>query len=145
MSVIYRQAICEDLNEIYKIELACFKQPWSLESLRGDICDNELSLYIVAEVDGIAAGYCGIHVIYNEGHILNVAVHPEYRKRGIGRGLLETVFMQTRLPFYTLEVRVSNEDAIGLYTKLGFVTLGRRPRYYGNEDALIMWKGKNAP
>ena len=145
MSVIYRQAICDDLNEIYKIELACFKQPWSLESLRDDICDNELSHYIVAEVDGIAAGYCGIHVIYNEGHILNVAVHPEYRKRGVGRGLLETVFMQTGLPFYTLEVRVSNEDAIGLYTKLGFVTLGRRPRYYGNEDALIMWKGKNAP
>lgn len=145
MSVIYRQAICDDLNEIYKIELACFKQPWSLESLRDDICDNELSHYIVAEVDGIAAGYCGIHVIYNEGHILNVGVHPEYRKRGVGRGLLETVFMQTGLPFYTLEVRVSNEDAIGLYTKLGFVTLGRRPRYYGNEDALIMWKGKNAP
>ena len=145
MSVIYRQAICDDLNEIYKIELACFKQPWSLESLRDDICDNELSHYIVAEVDGIAAGYCGIHVIYNEGHILNVAVHPEYRNRGVGRGLLEAVFMQTGLPFYTLEVRVSNKDAIGLYTKLGFVTLGRRPRYYGNEDALIMWKGKNAP
>ncbi len=145
MSVIYRQAICEDLNNIYKIELACFKQPWSLESLRSDICDNEFSYYIVAEVDGVAAGYCGIHIIYNEGHILNVAVLPEYRKRGVGRGLLETIFMQTGLPYYTLEVRVSNEDAIGLYTKLGFITLGKRPRYYGNEDALIMWKGKNAP
>jgi ribosomal-protein-alanine N-acetyltransferase len=145
MSVIYRQAVCEDLNYIYKIELACFKQPWSLESLRCDICDNEFSYYIVAEVDGFISGYCGIHIIYNEGHIMNVAVLPDFRKQGIGRGLLETVFMQTGLPFYTLEVRVSNDDAISLYKTLGFVMLGKRPRYYGDEDALIMWKGKNAP
>jgi ribosomal-protein-alanine N-acetyltransferase len=145
MSMIYRQAICEDLNDIYKIELACFKQPWSLESLHNDICENEFAHYIVAEADGIIAGYCGIHIIFNEGHIMNVAVLPQYRKQGIGRGLLETVFMQTGLPFYTLEVRVSNDDAINLYTKMGFATFGKRPRYYGNEDALIMWKGKNAP
>lgn len=145
MMVTYRQATCQDLEDIYQIELACFKQPWSLESLRSDICENEFSYYIVAEANDNMAGYCGIHMIYNEGHIMNVAVLPEYRKRGIGRGLLETVFLQTGLPFYTLEVRVSNDEAISLYSKLGFVTLGRRPRYYGNEDALIMWKGKNAP
>ncbi len=145
MSVIYRKAAVGDLEAIYHIETTCFKLPWSYESLRSDICDNELAYYIVAEADGIVAGYCGVHIIYNEGHIMNVAVLPEYRRRGIGQGLLETLFTQTRLPFFTLEVRVSNESAISLYRKFGFVPLGRRPKYYGDEDALIMWKGKNAP
>ncbi len=145
MSVTYRQVNCEDIENIYKIELACFNKPWSLESIRTDICGNEFSLYIIAEADGHAAGYCGVHVIFNEGHIMNVAVLPEYRKRGIGRGLLETIFMQTGLPYYTLEVRISNDDAVRLYDKLGFATVGIRPKYYGNEDALIMWKGKNTP
>lgn len=142
MSVIVRQAGCEDLSDIYKIELACFSQPWSMESLYTDICENEFSYYVVAEVDHVISGYCGVHIIYDEGHIMNVAVLPEYRKRGIGRNLLETVFTQSALPLYTLEVRVSNSDAISLYKSMGFSSYGKRPRYYGNEDALIMWRGK---
>ncbi len=145
MSVVFRRAHCEDISHIHNIEIVCFKQPWSFDSFYNDICENAYSFYVVAEDNGIMAGYCGVHIIDNEGHILNVAVLPEFRKRGIGCGLLETLFIKTGLPFYTLEVRVSNEEAISLYTKLGFVTHGKRPRYYGNEDALIMWKGKNAP
>ncbi len=145
MSVVYRQATEQDIGGIYKVETACFKQPWSLESIYTDILENDLSCYIVAEESGSIAGYCGVHIIYGEGHITNVAVLPEYRKRGIGRGLLEAMFHETGLEYYTLEVRVSNESAINLYKSMGFLTFGRRPRYYGDEDALIMWKGKIAP
>lgn len=143
MSVIYRQAVRDDLDGVCKIERACFTQPWSMESLRDDIYVNELSHYIVAEADGALAGYCGVHIIGDEGHITNIAVLPAYRMRGIGQGLLETLFMQTGLTYYTLEVRVSNDPAINLYAKLGFSSFGRRPRYYGDEDALIMWRGKS--
>ena len=143
MSVVYREAVREDIGDIYKVETACFKQPWSLESLYTDILENELSCYLVAEEEGVITGYCGVHIIIDEGHITNVAVLPEYRQRGIGRGLLETMLEQTGLESYTLEVRVSNATAIKLYQSMGFVAFGKRPRYYGNEDALIMWKGKS--
>lgn len=142
MSVIYREAVCEDLKGIYKVELACFKKPWSLGSLYTDICENEIAYYMVAEEEDVIVGYCGIHIIYNEGHIMNVAVMSEYRRQGIGCGLLEMMFTKTKLPFYTLEVRESNDSAIHLYEKLGFIAFGKRPKYYGDEDALIMWKGK---
>ncbi len=139
MSVIYRKAERRDIGSIFKIEQMCFKQPWSFESLYFDICENDISYYIVAETDGLTAGYCSVHLIGDEGHIMNVAVRPEYRKRGIGQGLLEAMTAQTGLSRYTLEVRESNEAAIRLYQKLGFVIFGKRPRYYGDEDALIMW------
>ena len=142
MSIIYRQADRKDVAQIFSIETACFSQPWSLESLQGDICENDLAYYIVAEEDGVIVGYCGIHIISDEGHIMNVAVSPENRSRGIGRGLIETLMVQTGLDYYTLEVRASNETAIRLYNKMGFSVFGRRPKYYGDEDALIMWKGK---
>ena len=142
MNVILRRAAAGDIGDIYKVETACFKQPWSLESIYTDILENDLSHYIVAEADGVIAGYCGVHMIFDEGHITNVAVLPEYRKRGIGRELLETMMAQTGLDDYTLEVRESNEAAIRLYQSMGFKTFGKRPKYYGDEDALIMWKGK---
>ncbi len=145
MSLICRPALKKDIGDIYIVETACFKQPWSLESICTDILENELSRYIVAEEDGIIAGYCGVHMIYEEGHITNVAVLPEYRKRGIGRALLEAMMAQTGLECYTLEVRESNSEAIRLYQRMGFKVFGKRPKYYGDEDALIMWKGKIAP
>ena len=145
MNVIYRKALREDIGDIYKVERACFKQPWTLDSIYTDILENDLSHYIVAEADGIIAGYCGVHIIFDEGHITNVAVLPEYRNRGIGRELLETMMTQTGLDYYTLEVRESIAAAIQLYTGMGFKTFGKRPKYYGDEDALIMWKGKTAP
>ena len=145
MKITYRQASSKDLTDIYQIELACFSRPWSYGSLQSDLCENELALYFVAEADGTIVGYCGIHTMYDEGHIMNVAVNPEYRRRGIGRGLLHTAFRQTGMKYYTLEVRITNHDAVSLYRQLGFEILGKRPKYYGDEDALIMWKGKNAP
>ena len=145
MSVIYRKATAKDVSDIYKIELACFSKPWSFASLYMDICINKLALYIVAQMEDEIIGYCGVHTIFDEGHIMNVAVLPDFRRLGIGEGLITTVISLTGLCFYTLEVRESNQGAINLYNRLGFEIVGKRPNYYGDEDALIMWKGKNAP
>jgi len=82
-------------------------------------------------------------VIFDEGHITTLAVHPSYRRQGIGEQLLWHLFDETRrrgLVRLTLEVRVSNRAAQNLYQKYGFHVEGRRLRYYGDgEDALILW------
>lgn len=145
MSVIYRKATAKDVTDIHKIEQACFSKPWSFASLYMDICVNKLSLYIVAQSGDELLGYCGVHTIFDEGHIMNVAVLPGFRRCGIGEGLITTIISLTGLGYYTLEVRKSNQGAIKLYNRLGFEIVGTRPHYYGDEDALIMCKGKNAP
>jgi ribosomal-protein-alanine N-acetyltransferase len=137
-----RLADCADAPAIYDIETASFKTPWSYESIRADVCLNENAYYFVAEEDGNIVGFCGIHAVLDEGHIMNVAVKPEYRGRGVGEALLRTMIAQTDLEAYTLEVRVSNRAAISLYKRLDFETVGIRPEYYIDEDALIMWRRK---
>ncbi|NJN66156.1 MAG: ribosomal protein S18-alanine N-acetyltransferase [Chloroflexaceae bacterium] len=88
-------------------------------------------------------GYAGIAVAVDEGHITTVAVHPSYRRRGIGELLLNGLIdlaVEMHAAMLTLEVRVSNLAAQNLYLKYGFVPTAQRPRYYDNgEDALIMW------
>ena len=91
-------------------------------------------------------GYFGFQVILEEGHIMNLAVHADYRRRGLGELLLLDLYEQARsrgVVHLTLEVRASNLAAQGLYQKYGFQVEGRRLRYYGDgEDALIMWTGR---
>ena len=141
----YRLASFDDASAIHAIETVSFKTPWSFESIQSDICMNEYAYYFVAEADGNIVGFCGVHIVLDEGHIMNVAVLPEYRGRGIGESLLLTMMSYTNLNYYTLEVRVSNKSAISLYKRLGFLTAGKRPNYYIDEDALIMWCDKTAP
>ena len=91
-------------------------------------------------------GYVGMWVILDEGHITNLAVDPAYRRKGIGRALLEHLITEGKkrgVRFLTLEVRSSNLVAQQLYRKLGFYEAGVRPGYYqdNQEDAIIMWKG----
>lgn len=145
MNTVYRLAKARDISDIYKVETACFSRPWSYVSLYADLTTNESARYIVAEADGNIIGYCSVHTVMDEGHIMNVAVLPSCRRSGIGESLLQTMFALTGHKSYTLEVRMSNFGAVRLYQRLGFVILGRRPKYYGEEDALIMWKGQSAP
>lgn len=144
-----------DVEEVLAIERATFRFPWSWQAF-----DSELALpYTVWRVARPAGrgrgdrnrldpvvGYAGLQVILDEGHIMNVAVHPDYRRRGIGELLLLDLYDQTRARAvlrFTLEVRASNLAAQALYTKYGFRVEGRRVRYYGDgEDALIMWTGR---
>ncbi len=144
--LMIRQAKGEDARQIAEVEKACFSTPWSYESLNHDITENPRALYMTAEAGGKLCGYVGLWKIIDEGHITNVAVLPEYRRRHIARELLEALFASAEkqgIERFTLEVRAGNEAAKKLYAGLGFLEAGIRKAYYedNGEDALIMWKG----
>ena len=143
---IIRQAKGEDARQIAEVEKACFSTPWSYESLKHDITENQRALYMTAEAGGKICGYAGLWKIIDEGHITNVAVSPEYRRKHIARSLLEALFASAAkqgIERFTLEVRAGNEAAKKLYGGFGFLEAGLRKGYYedNGEDALIMWKG----
>ena len=145
--LVIRQAEERDIAAIETLEQQCFAVPWTYDSLYHDVMHNKLAFYIVAEADGVLCGYVGIWKIVDEGHITNVAVAPDYRRRHIARAMLEVLIEtcgQSGITSYTLEVRVGNAAARKLYEGLGFADAGVRKGYYedNGEDALIMWKGK---
>ncbi|MEG1931146.1 MAG: ribosomal protein S18-alanine N-acetyltransferase [Anaerovorax sp.] len=140
-----KQAERDHIDQLAQLDKLCFAQPWSRASFQKEIEENQLALYLVAEIDGETVGYAGLWKVGDEGHITNVAVHPHYRKRGIGKALMAVLVDFTEkqgVNFYTLEVRASNEKAIGLYKQFGFEAAGLRKKYYGDnqEDAIIMNK-----
>jgi ribosomal-protein-alanine N-acetyltransferase len=135
----------EHIDSILKIDALSFPTPWSRESFEREIEINKFARYVVAKKDGIIIGYAGIWLILDEGHITNIAVHPEYRGIGAGNLLLEALIEMCKIELVTsitLEVRRSNLVAQKLYIKYGFVEQGVRKGYYGDnkEDAVIMWK-----
>ena len=143
MRVRIEPMTAEHLDEVAELERLCFTDPWS-RNLLAETLKNDLSAYLVALDDaGRVAGYAGLTVVLDEGYIDNIAVRPEYRRRGVAAQLLE-VFLNfaqgNRLAFLTLEVRASNYAAIALYGSRGFRAVGRRKNYYEHppEDALIM-------
>ena len=147
-SVAFRQMREEDLNQIMEIEKKSFATPWTYDAFYNELHTNQFAHYVVAEVDQEIIGYCGLWVIIDEGHITNIAILPEYRGNGLGEKLLLAVIDTARelgAETLTLEVRVSNDVAKGLYRKLGFQDGGIRKSYYTDnyEDALVMWVNIN--
>ncbi|NLY89855.1 MAG: ribosomal protein S18-alanine N-acetyltransferase [Firmicutes bacterium] len=145
MAVAVEPMQLEDLPEILVIEKLSFPVPWSKQAFLYELLNNEYALYLVARENHEVCGYIGMWRIIDEGHITNLAVHPAYRRRGIGRLLLKALIQKGKkhgLRRLTLEVRRSNLAAQRLYMEFGFVQVGVRPRYYqdNQEDALIMWK-----
>lgn len=144
MDIEYRLAGCADADGVYFVEAHCFRVPWSHDAIQFDLCFNPDAVYAAALCAGHVIGFTGMHVVCDEGHIMNMAVLEEYRRQGIGRRLMETLFSRApeTVRSYTLEVRRSNEAAQRLYTQLGFYSVGCRRGYYTNptEDALIMWR-----
>lgn len=143
-NLIIRRLEQSDIEPLSKIEEAAFSMPWSPQDF-ADLLKRDYCLYLVAEVDGRVAGSAGMTDICHEGSIDNVVVAEEYRGQGIAQKLLEELFKIGEgrgIQAYTLEVRVSNQIAIHIYEKAGFVSEGIRPRFYEKptEDALIMWK-----
>ena len=133
----------EHINSIAELEKICFSQFWSVDSLLEAFGSG--TKFFVAVKNKEVLGYIGISCILDEGYITNIAVFPEYRNQGVGTALLNRVFSlasDSGLSFVSLEVRVSNLNAISLYEKLGFKTEGRRKNFYDKpkEDALIMTK-----
>jgi ribosomal-protein-alanine N-acetyltransferase len=130
--------------QIAQLEKRCFSDPWSENSIRSELT-GRLSLWVVALDGDTVAGYIGSQSVLGESDMMNVAVAPEYRRRGIAQALiLELIrrLSQQGNRSLMLEVRASNIPAITLYHKLGFAQVGRRPNYYRNpkEDALILRK-----
>lgn len=132
------------IPEIAELETMCFADPWSHNSIASELT-NPLSLWLIAMEEERVVGYIGSQTVMGETDMMNVAVHPEYRRNGIARALIEALVLalkQRGSCSLTLEVRSSNIAAIALYESIGFTEAGRRRNYYRNprEDALILRK-----
>ena len=132
------------VEQIADLERMCFSDPWSIHSISSEL-SNPLSLWVVAMDGQCLAGYVGSQSVMGWADMMNLAVHPDYRRMGVAENLIAQIISQLKekeVTCLTLEVRASNVPAISLYTKLGFIEVGRRPGYYYNpkEDALILRK-----
>lgn len=145
MRAIIRRAEERDIAAIAELDKLCFSISWSQNAYEQEIKWNDLALYLVAEEQDRIIGFAGLWAILEEGHVTNVAVHPDYRRRGLGEMLvakLIAISEEKGIQQHSLEVRPSNRDAIALYHKFDFQEMGRRKSYYEDtgEDALIMWR-----
>ena len=138
----------EDLDSVMSIDGLSFSMPWPASAYRHELSNNPAAELWVAEkklpIDGDKViGMIVVWLILDEAHIATLAVHPEFRGKGIGSQLLEAALIEARnkgAREALLEVRASNHIAQALYKDYGFEVVHRRPRYYrdNNEDALLM-------
>ncbi|WP_291547581.1 ribosomal protein S18-alanine N-acetyltransferase [Clostridium sp. HMP27] len=140
-----RVADLEDIFSIYEISTLCFPISWSITSIKGELTSNTHARYVVAVENDIVVGFAGLWIIVDEGHVTNIAVHPDFRRKGIGTLLMDKLMFISKnenLIGLTLEVRKSNLSAQNLYKQFGFIEEGVRRNYYSDngEDAIIMWK-----
>ncbi len=154
MQLIYKQMCKEHLRAVSQIERECFSHPWS-EAAFYDELENPMSLTVVAlyadsseetsSLEQTVAGFVNARILSNEVYINNIAVSENFRRKGIGKGLLtllEKIAESKKAAFITLEVRESNLPAISLYTSLGYLTVGKRKKFYRDpiESAVLMTK-----
>ena len=134
----------EHVPQVAQLEKLCFADPWSEMSIASEL--QSIWSYWVVALDGDQiVGYVGSQSSVDETDIMNIAVHPDYRRQGIGRDLvlaLAEALQKKGIRGLMLEVRQSNAPAIALYEQLGFQQVGMRPNYYRNpkENALILRK-----
>lgn len=134
----------EYVEQVANLEALCFSDPWSLRSITAEL-SNPLSFWLIAVSDDRVIGYIGSQSVMGESDMMNVAVDPVWRRRGVAEALINELINGLRIRnnhCLTLEVRVSNDAAVRLYNKLGFIKVGLRKNYYHNpkEDALILRK-----
>ncbi len=130
------------IDEIASLEKECFSSPWSEDGLKSELTNN-FARFFVAFCDNKIAGYIGSHNVLGEVYITNVAVFSEFRRKGVGKALVEYLvdaMKSENADFVTLEVRKSNSSAISLYEKCGFQKVGERRSFYEKplEDAILM-------
>lgn len=143
MNPFVRRMKLEDIPAVHEIDMLSFSLPWSERSFSFELTENPVSRGWVAEVDRKIAAMLVLWFIIDEAHIATIAVHPDFRRQGIGEKILLHALRKVqeegaRRAF--LEVRVGNVAAQAMYKKYGFEIIGVRPRYYrdNNEDALLM-------
>jgi len=138
-----------DLEAVLAIEEASFASPWSRHTFLGELHDNQVAYLLVARVSeginrGAVVGYTCVWVVVDEMHIINFAVHPDFRRQHVGHQLLAGVMRrvsQLGCRQGVLEVRTSNRGAQRLYAQFGFAPVAVRKRYYtdNQEDAIVMF------
>lgn len=143
-SIVYRQMLAKDIDDVVATEVEVFTTPWSAEVFEHELTGNDYATYIVAEYENEVVGHVGMWVVLDECHITNVAVRKSRQGNGIGEALMRQAMDLCRnngVRAMSLEVRVTNETAQNLYRKLGFQPGGIRKNYYSDdhEDALVMW------
>ena len=131
--------------EVAAIERECFRDPWPEDLIGRWITGEDKRFFVCTDDAGAVRGYIGAQFVLDEGYIGNVAVTHAARRQGVGRALVEAMTARAcaeGLSFLTLEVRESNLPAQSLYLSLGYLPVGRRPRYYERpvEDAILMTK-----
>lgn len=138
--ILIRPMVAEDVVAAAALEASHQPAPWSETVFRDELAaDNRI--YMVAD-DGSIAGFGGLMLVGEEGHVTNLLVHPRVRRTGVGRRLLVGLVaaaIDAGARHLTLEVRTRNQPARALYASLGLAPVGVRPGYYGDDDALIMW------
>ena len=145
MNIVMERMRPEHLDAIAALETRCFSDPCSRSAIEPEL-ENPLSLWLCAVDGDTLAGYVGSQSVLGEADMMNLAVAPEYRRRGIGRALVtelcDRLIREKQVHVLTLEVRDSNEAAIALYMSLGFCQVGLRKNYYlrPREDARILRK-----
>lgn len=134
---------CEHLDQILRLEHLCFAAPWSRAAYAAEFDEESLAHYLGVWQEDDLIAFGGFWQIMDEGHIVNVATHPDFRRLGLAQTLITQMMAACQAlggAAMTLEVRENNFAARRLYEKLGFVSSGIRPRYYDNgENAVIMW------
>lgn len=152
-NIIIRPMTIHDVPQVHAIEKATFTMPWSMVAFQYELLNNHLSkYYVMAERDeqgpipgsDQVIGYLGFWFVIDEAHITTLAISADYQGYGYGNKFLAFALETARLnkiEQISLEVRVSNEKAIGLYKKFGFKEAGIRRKYYtdNDEDAIVMW------
>jgi [ribosomal protein S18]-alanine N-acetyltransferase len=133
-----------DLEAVWAIEQASFSHPWTRAMFQEELAKKPATLYVLTGgPEKEVWGYCCFWALSGELQLVNIAVRPDLRGQGLGRRLLHHLLREAQIreaEKIFLEVRPSNRAAIGLYERLGFKVLYRRPRYYApeGEDALVM-------
>ena len=140
---LVRPAAAADLAAVERIERASFSDPWSRQALFGELLADAMRLPLIAELDGEVCGFLMAWRVVDQLHVLNIAIAPGLRRRGVGTALLLAAARRARadgLQEITLEVRAGNRAARRFYRRHGFAETGLRPRYYADngEDAVIM-------
>lgn len=129
------------IGQVAELEKICFSEPWSEKSLF-ETLKSDNTHFFVAESNNKVLGYIGIYNVCGEGNITDFAVFPKYRKSGIGSAIIQYAIDKCKdsMDFLTLEVRENNNNAISLYSKMGFEIVGIRKSFYSKptENAILM-------
>jgi len=134
----------EDINQVLEIENLSFLDPWTRRMYLAEIRERNDSYFVVAKYRERIIGYGGFWLVVDEAHLVNLAVHPNFRRQGAGKQIMQYLLYlakQLGAKRATLEVRESNLGAQEFYSNFGFISIASRKKYYPDtkEDAVIMW------